>query len=629
MSQADDIEACFAEAVAFHQRGRFADAAALYESVIMQSPGIGFVHSNLGAVLWSLDRCEEALPQFERAVALAPDNAQGHNNLGNAFAGLKRCGDAVACFDRALALDPGYAEAHYNKGNALKNAMRPGEAIRCYDRAIALKPDFAAAWNNRGNALKDLNRWDEAVTSYETALAGDPDIECVPGALLYAKMRVCDYAGLDDRIAMLAQGIRRGQKMCTPFQLLAMSGDPALQLQAAEIHASAWQSASGSLPDIGKRAGGEKIRLGYFSADFHDHATMHLMGELFEHHDRSKFELFAFSFGPDRDDDMRARLGRAVGRFIDVKDLTDRDVARLSRNLGVDVAIDLKGFTQDGRTGIFACRAAPVQVSYLGYPGTMGASFIDYIVADTIVIPEGCTQYYREKIVRLPHSYQVNDRKRAASVMAPSRAEQGLPEDGFVFCCFNNNYKITPSAFDGWMRILGRVDGSVLWLLEDNATAARNLRREAIARGVDGGRLIFAPRRPSGEHLARLRLADLFLDTYPYNAHTTASEALWMGLPVVTLAGEAFASRVAASLLHATDMAELVTTNPQAYEALACDLARSPERLAALKKKLVDNRLTTPLFDSKRFTRDFEAACTAMFDRHQRGLAPDDIHVAA
>jgi predicted O-linked N-acetylglucosamine transferase (SPINDLY family) len=353
------------------------------------------------------------------------------------------------------------------------------------------------------------------------------------------------------------------------------------------------------------------------------------MAELLELHDRSRFELVGIDFGPVADDAMRTRVRACFDRFIDVRTLSDREVAQLSRDLAIDIAVDLKGFTEDARPGIFAERAAPVQVSYLGFPGTMGAGYIDYIVADEVVIPAASRPLYSEKVVSLPDSYQVNDRKRRIADGTFTREELGLPADGFVFCCFNNDYKVTPSTFDGWMRILRRVEGSVLWLFEDSAMAATNLHKEAERRGVGAERLVFARRMAPHDHLARYRNADLFLDTLPYNAHTTASDALWAGLPVLTCAGEAFASRVAASLLSAVGLPELITTTPAAFEALAIALASDRARLGRVRATLAANRPTAPLFDTPRFARHIEAAYQEMHERRLAGLPPDHITVAA
>jgi predicted O-linked N-acetylglucosamine transferase (SPINDLY family) len=351
------------------------------------------------------------------------------------------------------------------------------------------------------------------------------------------------------------------------------------------------------------------------------------MAELFERHDRAKFEWVAFSFGPDAKDEMRKRVSTAFDRFIDVRNRSDMDIAHLSRSLEIDIAVDLKGFTYDMRVGIFSYRAAPVQVGYLGYPGTMGAAYIDYLIADGTLIPQSSQQHYSEKIAYLPNSYQVNDRKRAIADKAFTRRELGLPDAGFVFCCFNDSYKITPHTFNGWMRILKRVPESVLWLLEGNRAAGDHFRKLAEQSGVSAQRLIFATRLPLAEHLARHRTADLFLDTFPCNAHTTGSDALWAGLPLLTCMGEAFASRVAASLLNAIDLPELITTTQEQYEALAVELATDAERLGQIRRKLQSNRLNAPLFDSELFARHIENAYSQMYERYQADLPPEHIHV--
>jgi len=399
-----------------------------------------------------------------------------------------------------------------------------------------------------------------------------------------------------------------------------LTDDLALQRQAAEIWMRDKCPENPGLGALPVRMPGSKIRIGYFSADFHNHATMFLMAQVFERHDRSRFELVAFSFGPDTQDAMRARAVAAFDQFLDVRTRSDEAVAALSRELGIDIAVDLKGYTEHERTGIFALRAAPIQVNYLGYPGTMGAPFIDYLIADPVLIPAEARVQYTEKIAYLPHSYQPNDTHRIIADRVFTREELGLPEKGFVFCCFNSSYKITPQVFDVWVRILQQVPGSVLWLFKEHAATELNLRREAVQRGLDPARLVFAPRMELPEHLARHRQADLFLDTLPYNAHTTASDALWTGLPVLTCMGQSMASRVAASLLHALELPELVTQTEQDYEALAVSLAQTPDKLRTLCTKLQENRLTSPLFDTDMFTRDIERLYTRMHTRHLQGL---------
>jgi predicted O-linked N-acetylglucosamine transferase (SPINDLY family) len=629
MDNSDALETLFHQAVQLHNRGQLADAILHYDGIIRQDPDVALVHSNRGAALSSLQEHEEALRSFDRAVQLRPDYAEAHNNKANALVSLKRPAEAVLSYDQAIAIKSHYAEAHYNRGNALKDLNRPEEAIRSYDRAIAIKPDFAEAYCNRGNALKDLQRWGDALASYDAARTLKPDMDFLLGAWLYAKLQVCDFSDLGECMEEVSSALRQNKRVCTPFQMLAIAGSPELQRRAAEIYVEAQPSSRAAQSVDRRNFDGGKIRLGYFSADFHDHATMHLMAGLFERHDRSKFELIAFSFGPDRSDEMRIRAVRAFDQFIDVRGRSDAEVATLSRTLGVDIAIDLKGFTQDNRAGIFASRAAPIQVNYLGYPGTMGAGYMDYIIADQVLIPAEEKRHYREKILFLPNSYQVNDRERFHAKATPNRSAPGLPPSGFVFCCFNNNFKIMPTVFDCWMRILTQCPQSVLWILADNTMAANNLRKEAWARGITEDRLVFAPRVPLREHLTRLRSADLFLDTLPYNAHTTASEALWAGLPVLTCAGHAFSGRVAASVLNAAGLPELVTTSLKAYETLAIELASQPDRLAAIRQKLAANRLTSPLFDTEQFARRIEAAYSAMHERYRTGLPPADIHIAA
>jgi len=410
--------------------------------------------------------------------------------------------------------------------------------------------------------------------------------------------------------------IENGKRVTSCFPVLGLTDSLQLQHQAAQIYTTSLFPPDDSLGEIPVKNRSGKIKLGYYSADLHNHATAYLMAELFERHDKSKFELFAFSFGPDTQDEMRARLVLAFDNFIDVRLQSDKDVAQLSRELGIDIAIDLKGYTTGARPRIFSYRVAPIQASYLGYPGTLGASYIDYLIADPILIPAESQAYYSEKIAYLPNSYQVNDRKRAISSRRFTKQELGLPEEGFVFCCFNNNFKITPDMLDTWVRILNAVEGSVLWLFEDNAAAGRNLREQAALRGLDASRLVFAPRMNLPDHLARHEAADLFLDTLPCNAHTTASDALWAGLPVLTCTGQAFASRVAASLLHAIELPELVTTNIKEYEDLAVELAHNPTKLQQLKDKLAANRLTTPLFDTELFASNLENCYSSMLERY-------------
>jgi protein O-GlcNAc transferase len=640
---------------------RFDEALASYDRALTLRPDYAEALTNRGAVLSELKRFEEALASYDRALAIAPGNAEALNNRGNALSELKRFGDALISYDCALAIRPDYFEAWYNCGAALSELKRFEDALASYDRALALRPDSAEALNNRGNALRDLRRFeealasydaalaiapdfaeahynranalsglkrfDEALASYDRALAIRPDYEFVLGWRLFCRMAICDWRGIADDFRRLAEAIESGKKASSPSVVLATPLSAALQRQCAEIFVRENHPPN---PMLGKVPGSykhDRIRLGYFSADFHNHATAYLMAELFERHDRTRFELNAFSFGPPNNGAMRTRLMRSFDRFIEIGAASDRDAALLARSFEIDIAIDLKGFTEGSRTGIFAMRAAPIQVNYLGYPGTMGAGYIDYLIADATLIPPEQRQHYAEKIVTLPDCYQVNDAKRVIAGKHFTRSACGLPETGFVFCCFNNSYKIAPEFFDIWMRLLKAVGGSVLWLLEDNASATKHLRAEAQARGIAPERLVFAERMELPEHLARHRAADLFLDTLPYNAHTTASDALWAGLPVLTCLGETFPGRVAASLLHAIGLPQLISRDLAAYEAQAFELAANPEELRLLREKLSENRLTQPLFDTARFARHIESAYSAMWERNQAGLPPEHKHV--
>jgi predicted O-linked N-acetylglucosamine transferase (SPINDLY family) len=536
--------------------------------------------------------------------------------------------EAIASYDRAIEFKPDYADAYNNRGIVLKELMRLEEALASYDRAIELKSDYADAYNNRGNALQELKRVEEAIASYDRAIELRPDYEYLLGTQLHTKMKMCDWQDFDANVENLLLRIGEGKKSSQSIPILALTDSLSVQRKASEIWMNDKHPPNHSLGFIPKLRRKEKIKIGYYSEDFREHPVSYLAVELFELHDKNKFELIAFNYGPPDSSNMHKRVSSAFNKFIDIRLKSDKEVAELSRLMEIDIAIDLSGLTGNERTGIFAYRAAPVQLSYLGYLGTMGAEYYDYLIADKTIIPVINQDYYTEKIVYLPN-YQVNDSKRVISDKVFTKEELGLPNDGFIFCCFNNNYKITPNTFDGWVRILKAVEGSVLWLLEDNATAGINLRKEAQNRGIDPNRLVFAKRMKLPEHLARHRVADLFLDTLPYNAHTTASDALWAGLPVLTCMGESFASRVAASLLNAIELPELITTTQAEYEAKAIELGNNPAKLKAIKDKLERNRLTTALFDTPRFTKHIEAAFTQMYERYQADLPPDHIYIEA
>jgi protein O-GlcNAc transferase len=602
------------------------EALSCFERALAINPSFPATWSNTGNTLNKLKRYDEALAHYDRAIQLDPDYADTWSNKGNALSNLKRYDEALAHYDRAIRLEPDNADAWYNKGYTLSNLKRYSEALAHYDRAVQITPENADVWYKKANALNELKRYDEALAHYDQAIKLKPNHDYFYGDRLSTKMSICDWTEVDVQLAELVNKIESNVNAATPFTLLGIKDSPSLQRKVAGTYAQNFP-ANRLLGKISKRPSTGKIRVGYYSNEFHNHATAFLTAELFEMHDRNKFEVLAFSFGADRNDAMRNRLRSSFDQFINVRNKSDQEIAQLSREMEVDIAVDLQGYQTEHRAGIFAYQAAPIQVNYLAYPGTMGTECIDYIIADRTLIPPESQQYYSEKIVYLPDTYQANDRRRAISDSKFTREELGMPSAGFVFCCFNTNYKITPKTFSGWIKILKEVDGSVLWLLEGSQIAVRNLQNEAEKRGVSAGRLIFAKHMNLPEHLARHRLADLFLDTLPYNAHTTASDALWAGLPVLTCQGESFASRVASSLLNAIHLPELIAHSQEDYEQLAIELAKHPARLAEIKKKLANNRLTTPLFDTPRYTKHLEAAYTAMYKRYQADLLPDHIYV--
>jgi protein O-GlcNAc transferase len=625
-----DLRGKFEAAHAFHKSGQLNEAHSAYETILKTLPGNFQALISLGLIAGQRNNPRKALEFLAKAIDSDPGNklaCVAHMNMGFAFTQLGDLEGALTSYERAIAIKPDYAEAYCNRGAVQESLRRASAALASYDRAIEINPSYADAHFNRGNILRDLREFEAAIESYDKALALNPRTRFAQGVRLHTRMQICSWEGLAAELEELCLGIERDQAVTSPFYVLALADSARLQRKSAEIRVRAKCPPSHELGNIRKRPAHGKLKIGYFSADFHDHACMQLLAGVFERHDSSRFELTMLSYGPDSNDAMRKRLRSACTDFVDVRGLSDIEIARLARKRKIDIAVDLNGYSRDGRSGIFALRAAPVQVSFVGYPGTMGAAYIDYLIADRIVIPELTQMHYTEKVIRLPNSYQPNDKSRRISDRERSREEYGLAPSAFVYCCFNNSYKITPKVFESWMHILSRVDAGVLWLLEDNPAAKRNLLREALRHGVKGERLIFAPRTELSEHLARHRLADLFLDTLPYNAHTTASDALWAGLPVLTLAGEAFASRVGASLLRSVGLPELVASTWLEYQTTAIDLATDRARLQEIKQKLARNRLTGPLFDAVSFTRCLELAYRRIYDRYQADLSPEHVNL--
>ena len=618
------VEALFNRANVSMQLRRHEDALLGYSRVLQINSGHADAWFNRGNALQALLRFSDAADSYRGALQCRPDYPEAYVNLGRAQKQLGQFDAALDSYAAAIALRPGYADAFYNRGNTLLEWGRVDNALENYDSALKLDTRHAEAWTNRGNALREQNNLPEALESFEQALLCRPEGDWLFGTVLFAKMQLCQWPEFSASVAELTAKVLRGEKASQPIVTLALTDETAVQAAAAETwSAHLFGRHPRGLPVVTRH---ERIKIGYFSADFREHPVSNLACGVFEAHDRSRFEVIAFSFGPETNDPMRARLRGAFEKFIDVRTQSDTNIAQLSRTLGLDIAVDLGGYTKGSRPAVFAARAAPLQVSYLGYAGTMGCSFMNYLVADRTLIPPQCRTYYCEKIIYLPHCALPADSRREISKMAVVRSDWGLPSHGVVFCCFNNFYKIAPDCFESWMRILGRVEGSVLWLADSHPRAIANLRHEAAERHIDPARLIFSSRVSSpAEHLARHAAADLFLDTRPYNAHATACDALWAGLPVLTSLGNSLAGRVAASLLQAAELPELIAETPQDFEQRAIDLSTGPERLAGLKSKLASKRQTAPLFDTALYTRHLEAGFLEIYERHCSGRAPDHV----
>lgn len=615
-------------ALRFHRAGDLAKAERIYRDVLRGDPRQFDALNMLGLVALQRGEAEAAIRLIDEAIAVNGAVGQAWTTRGMALAKIGRLAEALASFDRAIALNPGLADAHGYRGGVLLAMRRYAEALPSLDRALKLRPIFGIVQLNRALTLLNLERRSEALDTVNTLLRTDPEFPYALGLRQRLQAELCRWEDFNAGCEATASAVRAGKRADVPFQFLTISQRPSDQHRCATTYAFDLHPADPDPLWRGQRYRHDRIRLAYVSADFREHAVARLIADLIERHDREKFEIVGVSLGSGPSSPMRDRLLAAFDRFIDAGPLPDRKAAATLRELEVDLAIDLMGYTHGCRPGIFACRPAPIQVNYLGYPGTMGAPYFDYIIADETLIPPHEATDFSEKVVRLPDTYQPNDSRRAVPDGVVDRPRNGLPPDGFVFCCFNNQFKLAPTIFALWMRLLRALPGSVLWLLEANPEAVANLRRTASENGVAAERLVFAPRLPAAEHLARHASADLFLDTLPYGAHTTASDALWCGLPVLTCRGQSFPGRVGASLLNAIGMPELIADSLEDYERLALSLATSPDRLSAIRRKLATHRTSFPLFDTDRYRRHIEAAFTAMWQRSEAGLPPESFAVS-
>ena len=656
----DYAEAHYNMGNAYKGQGELEQAIESLGKALTFNPKYTQAYNNLGNILHQQGKIDEAIEMFQKAISISPNRPELYCNLGNSFRDNNNLSEAINNYSKSLSIKFDFLEPYNEIGNILRNNSKIDEAIEIYDKGLNIDPQnwkllnnlgiayhkkgdmekaiyaFKASLNsnynstevlnNLGDAYKNQGKTVDAIYMYNKALVISPDFETVRSQKLHQQANICDWNSIeDDRIFISQLGVQK--QFVTPWSLLSLEDNPLNHKKRSEIFAKIKypQKAIPLNTLISKYK--KRIRIGYFSSDFYDHATMRLMSKILTLHYRQKFEVFAYSYDLEKNDEMKTNLINSVDVFDDVSQMSDKDVALLARQDEIDIAVDLKGYTHKSRSGIFAYRAAPIQINYLGYPGTMGADFIDYLIADLTIIPEEYRNYYSEEIIYMPHSYQPTNNNRLISQKEMTRSDMGLPEDSFVFCCFNNSYKITSVEFDIWMNLLKQVEGSVLWLLKTNKWAQANLRKEAENRGVNQDRIIFAEKLPQAEHLARQKLADLFIDTFNVNAHTTASDALWGGLPVVTKIGKGFASRVAASLLNAIDLPELVTDNEKDYESLILELAHNQEKLIKIKDRLVMNRISKPLFDSEMYTKHLENGYQQIYQNFIDGNKPKTINI--
>ncbi|BAE51161.1 tetratricopeptide repeat protein [Paramagnetospirillum magneticum] len=609
--------------------GRWADAVGAWGRALALEPNHAEVRADMGVALAKLGRQEEAAECFRRAMELDPGNPAHGYNLGRALQDLGRLEDAAEIYAKVIAVAPDHASAHMNSGVIFKKLGQPDQAVASYDRVLELDPANGPAWLNRGKALYEAGRVEDALDSFRSALRLMPDDADALCELVNLRKVICDWDGLEAEEALCRRQVADGKAGIDPQVFMSIPATPAEQRRCGTLWGKMITEDRAHAVhglDLAPRAvspAGSKIRLGYISADFRTHPVAHLMAGVFERHDRSRFEVSAYSIGPYQDSDMRRRLEAAFDRFVDLEAVGSAEAARRIHGDGIDILVDLTGYTKHCRPEILACRPAPIQVNFLGFTATMGVNWMDYILTDAFVAPQARQDGFAEALVHMPHCYlPFGDLAPVGEPVQP-RSAYGLPEDAFVYCGFNNPFKFRAEVFDLWADILRAVPQGVLWLREDNDYSRNNLGREIAARGIDPARLIFAQRTDFAEHMARHRLADLFLDCLPYNAHTTASDALWAGLPVLTRVGETFASRVAGSLLSGLGLPELITESAEEYRERAIALASRPEELRALKDRLEVNRLTAPQFKSEVFTRDLEAAFLRMAERSRAGLAPE------
>ena len=626
-----DIKPDYAEAfnnlgILYKELGQLDKAVQNHKIAININSKYDEAHNNLGILFMELGQLESAIESYKSAIKANKNFIEAINNLGLVLMNLGQIEEAIKYYQKALKINPSFALTYNNLGVAYKNLHIHDAASKCFQKSIALEPNYSDALCNYGHLLTEMDNLQDALANYEHAFAIKPDADYLLGTIIHTKMHLCIWNEYSNNLNELQAQINVGQKRIDAFSFMALIDDPEIQGKVSKIYFKDRNPRSNLLPQIKNHPKHNKIKIGYFSADFREHPVSYLTAELYETHDRNQFEVHAFSYGPDTKDEMNLRIKAGVDHFHDVREMSHKEIATLSRSLEIDIAVDLSGATHSSKTEVFAMLAAPIQTSYIGWLGTMGADYYDYLIAAEGMIPKKNQKYFSEKIVYLP-TYQVNDSKESLPKAIFSRKDLGLPEDSFVFCCFNNTFKITPEAFDSWARILNGVEQSVMMIYVSNKHAQKNLIKEIKLRNIDPKRLIFGERLSRAEYLDRYRSADLFLDTFPYNAGTTASDALRMGLPLLTINGNSFNSREAANIVHAVNLPEMITSSQEEYESLAIELANNPKKFRIIKEKLADNLPSAPLFDTPRFTKNLESAYKIMFKRYHDKLEVDHIYL--
>ena len=599
---------------AYLQTKKFDLAIDYYKKTISSDQNHFNAYNNLGGTLLTLGRYKEAIEIFKKTIKIKPDFSDAYSNLASCYHNLKQYEDSILNYNKAIKLNPKNFAAYNNLGSTYKEINQNENAIKNFNIAKKINPDYYIAYNNLGNHFQEIKLYEDAIKNYKKVVELKPDFKFAIGKLMHAKMRISYWHEYEEHLDNLINSFKKKNKTITPFPFLSLIDNPEYHKTNAEIYSKEQFIGPKKEQLERKIIKNEKIKLGYFSPDFRDHPILHLTREIFQFHNKSKFEIYAFSFGPKEEYENLEEVKGFFTKFIDIRNMSDQEVANLSQEIGIDIAIDLCGFTAWNRAKIFFFRAAPIQINYLGYPGTMGSEFMDYIIADKTVIPENEKINFSEKVAYLPNCYQPNTKIDSLIEKDFSRTDFNLPEDAFVFCNFNSSYKITPNIFNVWMNILKKTPKSILWLLKSNNAACENIWKTAEKKGIDRNRIIFAERLPHYDHLKRIAHADIFLDTFPYNAHTTASDTIRMGVPIIALMGKSFASRVSSSILNQVNMKKLITTNTEDFQNLAIDIATNKNKLKKIKDDLKNSLSNSSLFDSVTFTKDLETLYQKILD---------------